>query len=202
MQSTVILVRHGATEANANRLLVGAVNTSLTSTGIAQAKEAAGRVSSIVKTEARLYSSPLIRAYMTAVYIGNACGLPIETRLDLRERTYGPLELAPRDQVVAYRKQLNLQIHEPTLTWPDDTGPESQQQLMARAGGFLESLPDGLPTTVIVSHAGWIHAACDVVLFNRERVFGIRLKAASYIRLLRHASGEWEVSELWNNNIT
>ncbi len=91
----LVLVRHGETEANAARLLLGRAESPLTERGLAQAR-ALGRLLGPV---ARLVSSPLRRALDTAAALG--LELPVEVDDRWVEVDYGEYDGEPLGAVPA-----------------------------------------------------------------------------------------------------
>ena len=62
----IYLARHGQDEDNSKGLLNGQRDTPLTSLGLEQARELATKIKEAGITFNKVYSSPLMRAYMTA----------------------------------------------------------------------------------------------------------------------------------------
>lgn len=79
----LVLVRHGQTDWNARGLLQGNAEVPLDETGRAQARSLAHAVAG--KRVDAVYSSPLSRAYETALAIAEARGLAVGRRAELRE---------------------------------------------------------------------------------------------------------------------
>lgn len=79
----LVLVRHGQTDWNARGLLQGNADVPLDETGRAQA-QALAQVLGGKRVDA-VYSSPLSRAYETALAIAQARGLDVGRRAELRE---------------------------------------------------------------------------------------------------------------------
>ncbi len=82
----LIVVRHGATEANARGLLLGRSDPPLSTTGRAQAVALA----TLLPRAARVVTSPLARARQTAEVI--ARGVPVEVDQRWIEMDYGDLD--------------------------------------------------------------------------------------------------------------
>ncbi len=87
---TIYIVRHGQNEDNANGILNGHRDLSLTPLGIAQAKNLAIHLRNLGLTFDKVYTSPLSRAYVTAEIIADNLGLATpEKHPDLIERNFG-----------------------------------------------------------------------------------------------------------------
>jgi probable phosphoglycerate mutase len=85
---TVVLVRHGETDGNTARV-IQTPETPLSARGMAQAERVAQRLAGI--GGARLVSSDLLRARMTAEAIGARLGISVETQPLLQEQNFGQL---------------------------------------------------------------------------------------------------------------
>jgi broad specificity phosphatase PhoE len=90
MTRELILVRHGETLHNVNRITQGWSDSELSDRGREQVLHLAERLKSMQPTA--LYSSPLGRAMSTAQAIADATGLEIVQLDDLREMNYGRWE--------------------------------------------------------------------------------------------------------------
>jgi probable phosphoglycerate mutase len=88
----IILVRHGETEGNAQRVMQRA-DIPLSAVGIAQAAQLAPRIAEL--GAARIVCSDLPRARMTAEPIVALTGVPIEYTPLLQERNFGDLRGTP-----------------------------------------------------------------------------------------------------------
>jgi broad specificity phosphatase PhoE len=86
----LFLARHGQTNSNKDKAVLGLLDEGLNETGIQQANEIAEKVKNM-KIDV-LISSPLKRAYKTAEIIAKTIDLPIITMPDFRERAYGIIE--------------------------------------------------------------------------------------------------------------
>jgi broad specificity phosphatase PhoE len=90
MSRELILVRHGETVHNVNRITQGWSDSELSERGREQVLRLAERLKQHAPTA--LYSSPLGRAMSTAQAIADATGLEIVPLDDLREMNYGRWE--------------------------------------------------------------------------------------------------------------
>ena len=96
--TTIYLVRHGQTEWNAQNIIQGQKDASLTEVGLNQAK----KIKELCKNipfEA-VFSSDLGRAHNTAKIIAQDRNITIHTSNLLRERSFGPFEGQKADQVI------------------------------------------------------------------------------------------------------
>lgn len=89
---SILLIRHGETASNAARI-VQTMETPLSPRGHCQAKRLARRLADL--GVARILSSDLARASMTAECLQAATGAPLEIDALLRERDYGEIRGRP-----------------------------------------------------------------------------------------------------------
>ena len=142
-------IRHGQSEANINNIWSGQLDSLLTSEGRIQAKEAGDKALSEGLRFDKIYSSPLKRAYDTAVAIAEATKYPVQNIVinnDLMERSFGMLEgTSHEDAIKAYFE------HESGID--EYKGVEKFADLYERAEKILASIKnsDG-ETILIVSH--------------------------------------------------
>jgi broad specificity phosphatase PhoE len=151
----LVLVRHGETEANAERRLLGRAESPLTDKGRAQARA----LGELLGPVGRLLSSPLGRALRTA----EALGLPVPVEVDERwvEVDYGTYDGQRLGDVPAEVWQ--QWRRDPTFRPP---GGESLAELGARVRDACEELFSEAGTggraetdVVVVSHVSPIKAA-------------------------------------------
>ena len=88
--TTLLLVRHGETDWNADGRLQGHTDRPLSDFGRRQARQLAEELQE-EKLEA-IYSSDLARARETAEIVGERLGLPVQLDGDLREKDWGTWE--------------------------------------------------------------------------------------------------------------
>ncbi len=96
--TTLLLVRHGETDWNAEGRLQGHTDRPLNDYGRRQAKELADRLAG--GGADAIYTSDLIRAKSTAEILGERLGLTVVVDPDLREKDWGTWEgLTPDERV-------------------------------------------------------------------------------------------------------
>ncbi len=147
----LILVRHGETVSNRDRLMTGRIDTPLTAKGRKQARRAASRIACDFGKVDRIYASPLTRTMETARPLSRKTGVrPVREPL-LIETNFGAWE---------GKKKEELSLDEGWKTYTADpfhyTFPEgeSPQDVRSRALSFLSELrsSDGWESAVVFSH--------------------------------------------------
>jgi len=155
---SIFVVRHGETDLNAARI-VQLPGTPLSTRGIAQAERVAQRLARA--GVARILSSDLARAVMTASRIATATGLPVEHDALLRERDFGALRGTPY-------AELDFDIFAPGYVPPEGESWEEFRARVARAWervtraaaatpGHLAVVTHGLVCHVLAER----HVRCD-----------------------------------------
>lgn len=150
----LIFVRHGQTDWNKEKKLMGRTDIPLNDEGRAQAAE---MVLSLDGNFDALYSSPLKRAYETAQVVANRFQKDIIVDERLAERSFG--SLAGKSWA-----EIEAETHEDmkTITKAEQYdfrawGGESADDVKARLLAFLEDLKkESYTTVVIVCHSGII----------------------------------------------
>ena len=129
--TTVLLVRHGRTTANADGLLAGHTpGVRLDETGVAQAAALAERFAGL--RPARVVSSPLERCRQTAEPVGQATGLPVLTDDRLAEAHYGDWTGRSLRDLARTSLWRTVQDHPSRAVFPGPDG-ESMAGVAARA---------------------------------------------------------------------
>ncbi|GLC36423.1 hypothetical protein PLESTM_000444800 [Pleodorina starrii] len=157
--TTLLLVRHGQTDWNAEMRLQGHQDPPLNDVGVQQAQE----LSAALREEAfdAVYSSDLRRALQTAeaIVAGRAGGMQIRTSAGLRERKLGVLEGLTLPEAAARQPEAFrlLRLHDEATAVP---GGESPNQMRERVVAELEGIASEHPgqTVLVVAHGGVLHA--------------------------------------------
>jgi len=153
---TLLLIRHGVTLHNLEYRYTGWGDPDLTELGQRQAELMARFVASHYQVE-RLYTSPLRRAWQTALPLSQALGLPVEARPNLKEMFFGDVEgltasefQARFPEVYAAARDLsNLEF-----AWPNGEHRGAFFERVKRAVDSLLAPPEG--TLAVVTHGGVI----------------------------------------------
>ena len=136
--TTLLLVRHGETDWNADGRLQGHTDRPLSDYGRRQARQLAEELDG-EEIEA-IYSSDLTRARETAEIVGGRLGLPVELDPELREKDWGTWEgltSVERDRVEF--------VGEST---------EAHQERILRALGRISERHPGDGRVLVVTHGG------------------------------------------------
>jgi broad specificity phosphatase PhoE len=151
----LILVRHGETEANVAGRMQGRGNDPLTPLGERQVRAVAERLRRESHPVTALYSSPLLRAQLTARAISAALDVPLRLRDGLQEMHLGELE------GVSALELARAAPRDPDERYP---GVESAREFVERVMGTLYGLTAAHPgeTIVAVSHGGAISTALSI----------------------------------------
>lgn len=133
------LVRHGETDWNAERRLQGQLDIPLNTQGQRQARQLADAVAAAGHRFDALYSSPLRRAYDTAVPLASAVDLPLTTQTTLMERHFGAMQGARLDEAAQTHPEAWAAYAERSLHH-DLYGGESIQAFANRIHGAVQHL--------------------------------------------------------------
>ncbi len=161
--TTLILVRHGQSEANKIRAFAGHYNAKLTELGHKQAEAAADYIKANY-SPSKVYSSDLSRAYNTGKAIAEKLNIPIIKNENLREIRAGEWEgKYIADLMVDYANDYGL--------WRTDIGNatctngESVTDLAKRMYDALLSIAQDNPlkTVVVTTHATPIRSMVTLV---------------------------------------
>ena len=170
------LIRHGETLANREYRYIGTRDDPLSTHGETQALQLAEALSGL--PIAAIYSSPLQRAYQTALPIAARHSLEVQRVDDLRECNFGQWEGMSRTEVMERSPEDRQRYHE----WEHNTsiappGGESFEVLQKRVVTVVERLAQAHPDQAIalVSHVGPIKvllgAALGASLASAFRIF-------------------------------
>ena len=156
--SRLVLVRHGQTDFNAEGRMQGQLESTLTDRGREQIRRAAPVLAAY--EPARLLSSDLSRAVLTAEQVGETCGMPVKLDPRLRETHLGEWQ--------------GLTLAEVERNWPGllakwrsdpewaPPGGESRVDVAARVTPVVDELMSELAddpndrTVILFTHGGLI----------------------------------------------
>ncbi|HLK09992.1 MAG TPA: histidine phosphatase family protein [Candidatus Binatia bacterium] len=185
----LILVRHGESEGNRERVFTRHPDVPLTGLGRRQARTAAAFIAGRF-APVRLVSSPFLRARETAAELGDALGLAVEVEPDLHERGYGTLAGRPYDEARAAGE------YDPATFWLwRPPGGETLVDVARRAGAALDRIAAASPAAdvVVVSHGGVMMALWQHVTGEWTRA---ALVPNAGLIVVAHAGGAWAGAEI------
>lgn len=183
-------MRHGRTSWNSERRFQGHTDVPLDEEGRAQALVLANTLRE-VRFE-RCVSSDLARARETARAICDATSTPLECDSRWREFDFGAWEGLTWEHIVERAPDLR-DLPSTSVDRFMGAGGETYPQVRARVAEALAALKDTDGRILIVSHAGPLHAALDVLL--GDGFMHVRLTPAGITRL-EHVAGTWRLLAL------
>lgn len=151
----IYLMRHGQTVWNTERRMQGRLDSPLTATGIGQAQALGALLAEQIEQRVhhRIVSSPLGRAWQTAVIVADALSLsPLDLVLEPRlvELGYGRWEGLTIDEIK--ERHPDSWEHRRADRWNVETpGGESYAKVAARVGGWLSETSEA-GSLIVVCH--------------------------------------------------
>ncbi len=164
--TTLLLVRHGETDWNAEGRLQGHTDRPLSDYGRRQARRLAEELEG-EELEA-IYSSDLARAHETAEIVGERLGLPVALEPDLREKDWGTwegLNAVERDRVefVGESTEAHQERMLQALRRIAERHPGDGRVLVVTHGGSMRRVQTaamGMALPVVENCGRWL-CACD-----------------------------------------
>jgi len=160
----LVLVRHGESEGNRNRIFTIAPSVLLTKRGRQQARRAADLIAQSFAVR-RIVSSPYLRAWQTAEILAEVLRAPLALDEAFREQDLGRLAGRP------YEAVLEDPAFEFARRWEwRPPGGESLVDVRARVAGAFDRLAAEHPgeDVVLVSHGGVLLALWAYVVGSWE----------------------------------
>ena len=159
MKTKIIMIRHGESQSNKERIFTGQTNTPLTALGAHQA-ELAAKALADTKID-KIYASDLIRAYDTAAPVAKTHGLVTEKNEKLREIFAGGWE-------GLHYEEIGVRFSEDDSHWKENigtsrcTGGESVAELYERVvSEVLRLAKENEGRTIcLATHATPVRAVC------------------------------------------
>ena len=192
MTGRLLLVRHGESIWNRERIVQGQAGPGLTDRGHQQAGHLGRWLAEEVDGNVAFVSSDLVRCRETATPLADLLGREPELDEALRERHFGEWEGVTRDE---------LERRDPTL-WErfraredviGEAGGESTQVLVDRVVPRLRELAARAAVTVVVTHGGPVWHGTHALLGVEEGLLGpvsnagvtvLEVAADGYVSLL------------------
>ena len=191
----VYLVRHGETEWNATGRWQGFSDVPLNDVGRVQAQLVAQRVQHIDESFAAIYSSDLLRAWDTAVAIGNVLDLQPVAEPDLREIDIGWWGGLTREEIEARDTGFLARVDQ-----GEDLprgGAETMTDLYTRASAALERVGAKYAgsTVILVAHGGTVRALLEHARKNGAVTWPWTFDSIgnTSISIIEHTDGQWRI---------
>lgn len=177
-KKTIYIFRHGQTDYNVSRRVMGQLDIPLNETGIAQAAELSTRLAN-THLEV-IYTSPLLRAKQTAQAVADKSNIQIITDDRLKERNNGVLQghiVHGTDNPDEYQTDYNqLELFLPVAqlndnNWKPDGG-ESRTECWVRAQKAITDIVKNSPydTIAVSTHSVVMRGILNMVGMNDERI--------------------------------
>ena len=155
----IVLVRHGETESNRERLALGHADAALNETGLKQAASVANLLGEDVERGLRVeavYTSPLLRARETAEAIAARLGVPVSEAPGLIEMDVGEMDgLSGSEMRERHPEFMRAWLGSGVADLRMPGGGESLAQVQERAWAAVERIRDAHPpdaAVVAVTH--------------------------------------------------
>lgn len=190
--TTIILVRHGYSEANHDGTFTGQRDVDLNELGYKQAEIVADYIASNYKVD-KIYSSDLKRAYKTAKPLADKLGLDIITTSAFREINGGEFEGLTYPKLLTYEKYMVFRNDPANCQFP---GGESMREVCSRAMSKLSEIveADEGKTVVIVSHANPLRAIRTMCEFgNLDEMKNNKGVPNSSVTVIEAENGEFTI---------
>ena len=171
MTKTIYVFRHGQTDYNVARRVMGQMDIPLNDVGRVQATELANKLATLAI--GAIYSSPLARAMETAQAVADKIGAPIITDKRLMERHNGKLQghiVHGTNNPAEYQMDYNqMELFLPAAQLNDDNwqpdGGESRTECWERVQSAITSIVQNTPydTIAVSTHSGIMRGILDLV---------------------------------------
>ena len=200
METTLIFVRHGESDANGKGMFAGHLDIALSERGLQQAELTAGWIKDKYCVDA-IYSSDLQRAFCTALPIGRCCGLEVVKTPHLREIFAGQWQGMSFDD-------LQTQYSESYGVWLKDIGrahPVGGESVMALSERIWECVQtiahaEQGKTVVIVTHATPIRSLlCRLKRLELEQMKDVSWVSNTSLTIVRVKDEQWLLEEIGND---
>lgn len=189
------LIRHCEAEGNKARCFQGVIDLDITEVGAKQLEHLTKRFEPIQID--RAYSSPLKRAYKTAVAAVGSKGIPVEVREDLIEINGGIFENVPFQTMFTEHPDVAKVWHTAFHLFAPEGG-EPMTAVYERSYRALLSIAqdpanDG-KTLIVASHGGFIKAfLCRLIYGNIEKLTDVPWPTNTSVSLVTYEDGAFHL---------
>lgn len=175
------LIRHGRTRLNKAKVFRGTFDVPLDDVGEAEGRATAQALSAVRFDH--VYASPLSRAQLTARFLSEVVGVPVETDEAFRDIDYGLWTGRKDEDVRREYGELYAQWHASpgAVRFPEG---ESLDDVRRRAAPSLARIAEAEGTVAIVSHRVTLKVIlCALLDLDNDSFRRFQLDTASYSRL-------------------
>ncbi len=195
METTLLLIRHGESEANLEKRFAGHWDIPLTERGKLQARLTAEYISKNYSID-KIYSSDLIRAYYTAKAVGELTGLEVINDKSLREIDAGEWEEKTFEELAKEYPETFLKVWKEDIGSAVCDGGESVAHVGERVYNFLLKVAKDNQgkTVVIATHATPIRMAlCLMEKKDVGRAREIVWASNASVTEVKYSNEEWQI---------
>lgn len=188
-----IIIRHGHSTGNKDRIFCGQLDVPLNETGFAQAEQTGEYVASNYKID-EIWSSDLIRVTETVRPLANRLGLPINTDKRLREVDVGEWQGIPVDDVKSAHPE-DVEFYDKYPGKFFFPGGEGYADMIVRVAEFFEEKAKECEgkTIAVGTHGGCIRTLiAHVNGMSIDRVGEIPFVPNASVTELIYDNGKWE----------
>lgn len=191
--TTLLLIRHGESEANRQKIFGGQINPDLEPEGLWQAKMTAGYIAENYKVD-KIYASDLTRAYKTGLALGELLKMEVVPDKNLREINGGDWEGKYfSDLPKLYPEEFNIWLSDIGISCP--TKGEAVRDMGERIMAELTKIAkenEG-KTVAIATHATPIRAAMSIIETGGvEKMASIPFVSNASVTELQY-DGNWRI---------
>ncbi len=195
MKTTLLLVRHGESEANLQKRFAGNWDVALTERGVLQAKLTAKYISENYSVD-KIFSSDLIRAYATAQELSKMTGIVITKEKRLREIMAGEWEKRTFLELIEKFPETYVNVWKNNIGKAVCDGGESVEAVGKRT---IEAIKEIIiqnegKTVAIVTHATPIRTALNIIqgeTISKGKILPWVSNAS--VTEVVYASGNWKI---------
>lgn len=190
--TTVILIRHGESEANREDIFAGHLNVDLMPKGVEQAQKTAQYIVENYTVD-KIYASDLKRAYKTGKTLADKLGMEI-----IADKRFREIDAGEWDGIKF--NELGDKYAEEFRIWRDDianakcTGGESVEDLRKRVFGVATEVAENNDgkTVVIATHATPIRVMQTYVqMGSLEKMNDIPWVSNASVSVFEYDNGKW-----------
>lgn len=200
MSAELILIRHGNTFAQGDKVLWCGARTDLplVAAGRAQAETLGHQIQIAGLEPAQIIAGPLLRTHQHADIIAELTDFPGEINIneDLREIDYGDWEGLSTEEIIALGGGAALAAWNDHAVWPEGPGwspTEAALEDMARS--FLAQISSTQSPTLLVTSNGILRFFARAAI-NPPKLDGLKVRTGGWGKMVPNDAG-WRITH-WN----